>query len=164
MMLVIGYGNPGRCDDGLGPAFAERLAGRGVPGVTVLSAYQLTVEHALKLTEAETVLFADAEMGLAEPFHLRELPPATGGDVTSHALSPAALLALTETLYGKAPRAFVLGLAGAEFGRVHEGLSDVALRNLDLAEVHVLEWLKSVRQPAANAGEARTPQPHSVLQ
>ena len=47
--LLIGYGNPGRGDDGLGPAFARRIAARGLPGVTVEIDYQLTVDHALMI-------------------------------------------------------------------------------------------------------------------
>ena len=34
-MLLIGYGNAGRGDDGLGPAFAERIEAAGLPGVDV---------------------------------------------------------------------------------------------------------------------------------
>ena len=48
--LVIGYGNPGRRDDGLGPSFADILAAEGIPGVDVDSDYQLTVE----VTNVET--------------------------------------------------------------------------------------------------------------
>ena len=33
--LLIGYGNPGRLDDGLGPALAEAVAKLAIPGVTV---------------------------------------------------------------------------------------------------------------------------------
>ena len=32
-MQLIGYGNPGRCDDGLGPAFAARVAAQNLPGI-----------------------------------------------------------------------------------------------------------------------------------
>lgn len=35
-MVVIGVGNEHRCDDGVGPAVAERVAGLGLVGVTVL--------------------------------------------------------------------------------------------------------------------------------
>ena len=36
-VLVIGYGNPGRWDDGLGPALAAELGGLGLPNVTTSS-------------------------------------------------------------------------------------------------------------------------------
>ena len=60
--LLIGYGNPGRGDDGLGPAFARRIAARQLPGITIDIDYQLTVDHALMISEAETVVFADAAL------------------------------------------------------------------------------------------------------
>ena len=42
-ILVIGYGNPGRRDDGLGPALAARLEALALPGVTVESDFQLAI-------------------------------------------------------------------------------------------------------------------------
>jgi DNA-binding response OmpR family regulator len=47
-VLVIGYGNPGRLDDGLGPALAETLQRLDLPGVTVDADYQLTAEDGLR--------------------------------------------------------------------------------------------------------------------
>ena len=43
---VIGYGNPGRQDDGLGPAFVQALRNKGYTFPTS-DPYQLTVEDAL---------------------------------------------------------------------------------------------------------------------
>ena len=45
---------PGRGDDGLGPAFAERIAARGLRGLPVDIDYQLTVEHALQVADVRT--------------------------------------------------------------------------------------------------------------
>jgi len=46
-VLVIGYGNTLRGDDGLGQRAAEALAQRALPdGVEVLSCHQLTIELA----------------------------------------------------------------------------------------------------------------------
>ncbi|VGO14536.1 hypothetical protein PDESU_03099 [Pontiella desulfatans] len=63
--LVIGYGNPGRLDDGLGPAFAERIQGLGLSGVTVESNYQLNIEDAELVSRYDTVVFADASVDAA---------------------------------------------------------------------------------------------------
>ena len=44
-VLLYGYGNPGRLDDGLGPALARELAARHpAEGVTIETGYQLQVE------------------------------------------------------------------------------------------------------------------------
>ena len=61
-VLLIGYGNPGREDDGLGPALAEAVAAMGLEQVTIESCYQLAVEHAEQAARHAVVIFADADM------------------------------------------------------------------------------------------------------
>jgi len=75
--LVIGVGNAGRQDDGLGPALVERLAGVKPPervivqtpdgAVDAFWAYQLNIEDAAAVREYDRVVFVDASEGaLAE--------------------------------------------------------------------------------------------------
>lgn len=142
-MHLIGYGNPGRCDDGLGQAFAARIAARNLPGIEVSTDYQLTVDHALKITEAQQVVFADALIGAATPFRFGAVQPAASHDLSSHSLTPDAVLALAMTLFDARPEAYVLGIAGRDFGEVREGLSPPAEEHLGLAEAFFLEWLRS---------------------
>ena len=47
--LVIGIGNPSRGDDAIGPLAVERLEALALPGVELLTDFQLQVEHALDL-------------------------------------------------------------------------------------------------------------------
>ena len=47
--LVLGFGNPGRLDDGLGPAVVEALRAYELPGVTMDADYQLRVEDAAEI-------------------------------------------------------------------------------------------------------------------
>lgn len=148
-MLVIGYGNPGRMDDGLGPAFAERIAAARLPGVRVLADYQLTVEHAPALAEAGRVVFADAAVGMTGPFRFAPVEPARQGDISSHSLSPETLVALTDAIFGVRPSAHVLAIAGVEFGEVREGLSPGAQRNLDSAVAFFTGWVGSCADKAA---------------
>ncbi|TYC60955.1 Ni/Fe hydrogenase, partial [Marinobacter sp. BW6] len=56
-MFLIGYGNPGRGDDGLGPAFSEGMAARSLPGLEVDTDYQLVAEHALAISGHDVVIF-----------------------------------------------------------------------------------------------------------
>ncbi len=142
MTLLIAYGNPGRGDDGLGPALAERLEADLPNGLRVVVDYQLTVEHALLLTDVSTVVFADADLAAVSPFSLCRETPAIVGDVTSHSLTPRTILTLAGALYDAEPEAFVFGIRGYDFGEVHEGLSVGALGNLDLSEAYFREWLK----------------------
>ena len=142
-MQLIGYGNPGRCDDGLGPAFAARIEARGLPGLDVFTDYQLTVDHALQIASADEVVFVDALMKVDAPFRFGALEPAMSHDLSSHSLSPASVLALAATLFDARPKAFVLGISGVEFGEVREGLSGTAEENLRQAEDFFVEWFES---------------------
>jgi len=92
-VLVLAVGNPSRGDDALGPALAERLEAAALPGVEVITDFQLQVEHALDLVGRELVIFVDAGVGTAAPFEWRPITPAPDFLHTSHALSPEAVLA-----------------------------------------------------------------------
>ena len=65
--LIIGYGNPLRGDDGVGPRAAELLVEEdGVTspllpdGVQVLVCHQLTIELAPQIAEADRLILIDA--------------------------------------------------------------------------------------------------------
>lgn len=146
-MLLIGYGNPGRGDDGLGPAFSERIAARALPDMVVDSDYQLVAEHALAISGHELVVFADAEIGGNQAFSFRKVRPALPETIGSHSFIPETVLALCTTLYGVTPRAYLLGISGCDYGDVKEGLSTEALKNLEQAEAFFLDWLND---PAGN--------------
>lgn len=141
MILVIGYGNPGRGDDGLGPEFARRLGERVTTGVSIVTDFQLKVEHAVRIATATQVVFVDASVGAAEPYEFIRLAPADRGNVSSHDLSPAAVLALAELHFGAQCPAYVLGICGVDFDYFHEGLSAAAESNLRQAEGFFDAWL-----------------------
>jgi hydrogenase maturation protease len=140
-VLLIGYGNPGRGDDGLGPALAETIEALALPGLTVDIDYQLTVDHAARIAAHDLVVFADAMIGLATPFRFSEIARTAPETLGSHQVSPEAALALAEMLFGHAPPGWVLAIAGKAFGEVHEGLSQTAQTNLAQAVEFLTEWL-----------------------
>lgn len=144
-MLLIGYGNPGRGDDGLGPAFSQAMAARAFPGWDVDTDYQLVAEHALAVSEHDLVVFADAEIGGETAYSFRQIRSGAPQLLGSHSLVPETVLALCDTLYGARPRAYVLGITGQHFGDMKEGLSRQAQANLAEAERFFLTWLQEVR-------------------
>ncbi len=150
-LLVIGYGNAGRGDDGLGPAFAERISRARLTGCRIDIDFQLTVEHALQVTEAQSVVFVDAMIANDAPYRFTPVQADRSADLASHSLLPEAVLTLAEMLYDKRPEAFILGIAGESFGEVAEGLSDTARRNLGLAEAFFLGWF-AASQGSGDAG------------
>jgi hydrogenase maturation protease len=140
--LIYGIGNPGRGDDGLGPALVELLES-AAPGLASLDAnYQLNVEDALACSEHDEVVFADASETAEAPFAFESLEPAGGAGFTTHELAPAAVLALSEELYGKRPRAWTLAIRGYAFD-VGEGLSPQAEINLSAALAFMIARLKA---------------------
>ena len=144
--LVLGWGNPGRGDDGLGPALAALLAKSAPGGVAVDSDYQLQVEDAAECAGHERVIFVDADRRGPEPFFCRRLAPATSGlSFSSHSVSPGGLLALTRELFGQEPEAWLVGVRGYEFDSFHEGLSRQAQRNVAAAADYLSSALRAGR-------------------
>jgi hydrogenase maturation protease len=144
--LVLGWGNPGRGDDGLGPALAELLGERAIAGVEVESDYQLQVEDAADCARHERVIFVDADRSGLEPFSCRRLAPTTSAlSFSSHSVSPGGLLALTRELFGREPEAWLVGVRGYEFDSFHEGLSRRARTNLNAAADYLGSALRTGR-------------------
>jgi len=143
-ILVIGYGNPGRLDDGLGPAFAERIQELNIPGVTIDADYQLAVEDAAAIAQHDIVLFADASVDGLEPFDLQPLAPQHSGlGFSSHSLSAAALLGLTQDLFGASPQAYLLAIRGYACHAFGDELSKQARMNMEAAVSHVAPLLRN---------------------
>ena len=133
-VLVIGYGNPGRQDDGLGPAAVAEIAKLDWPNVTTADNYQLVIEDALELAAHDFVWFVDAAREGDAPCAFHRLSPAPDIAFTSHLLRPEALLAIANQHFGKSPIAQLLSIRGYEFDFL-EGLSRQASSNLSLAVV-----------------------------
>jgi len=142
-ILVIGYGNPGRLDDGLGPAFAEEIEALQLPGVTVDSDYQLNIEDSDAIARHETVVFADASVDCAEPFDFQPLEPKhTRISFSSHSITPDALLGLAIELFKCKPKAYMMAIRGYEYNEFGERLSEQAKTNLVAAVDFFVEWVR----------------------
>lgn len=131
--LLIGYGNPGRCDDGLGPALAQRIEALNLPSVTTDEDYQLSVEHAWDIAQYDVVVFADACVDCHGAFYFRPLSAGDPLSFSTHSVSPQALLTLARDLFSSQAKAYVLGIAGYEFEKIDEGLTNNATINLEAA-------------------------------
>jgi hydrogenase maturation protease len=131
-ILIIGIGNPSRGDDALGPLLIERLEAHPLPGVDLLSDFQLQVEYTLDLQGRRQVVFVDASLEAPAPFSFSAAVAAVDASYSSHELSPGALLHAYRKLFGEAPPAFVLALRGQAF-ELGEGLSEAASANLEAA-------------------------------
>ena len=120
-VLVIGYGNALRTDDGVGPAVAERLADDPrLRGVDVRAAHQLTPELAFDASGASLLVLVDAAADLpAGEVTVRRLDAgAVAGEVMTHHLDPAGLVGLARELWGTAPPVVLVsvGVSSLELG------------------------------------------------
>lgn len=114
-VLVIAIGNPLRCDDGLAWHAAEELS-RDEDAPEILRVHQLAPELAEDVSRTSTVIFVDAA-GEGEPGKVtyERVSPTSSAAHFSHHFTPAAVLALAETLYGAHPNAFSVTMAGECF-------------------------------------------------
>jgi len=132
-LLIFGYGNPGRGDDGLGLELIERITSLNCTDVACQIGMQLQVEHVDDLQEHDQVLFIDADMSCNAPFEFSEVFPEKNDSYTSHAMNPAALLHAYRQVYKQdAPPAFLLRIRGYDF-ELGESLSAQASANLEAA-------------------------------
>ncbi len=132
-VLVIGFGNPGRGDDGLGPAFAEAVEKLEIPGVAVEADYQLNVEDAAAAAENHVVLFVDADAVGPEPYSFKEIEPKPAFSFSSHSTEPEAVLALAHELFDSSVKGYLLGIHGYHFDEFSESFTKKAEINLALA-------------------------------
>lgn len=123
-VLIVGYGNPLRGDDGVGWVIAERLRRLLPPEiVTVQTHVQLVPELAVDLSKVDLVVFVDARA--AEPFGAIScecVDPLLPSSAFSHHSTPNTLLAYAQQFFGKVPQAFLVSINGSDFG-YREGLS-----------------------------------------
>ncbi len=119
--LVFGVGNPSRGDDALGPLFVERLeqwsaaAGELPVELSMLTDFQWQIEHALDLIGVDVALFVDASVSAAPPYEIGRLQPNFDATYSTHALSPACVLAVAKKLGQFMPQAWLLAIPGERF-------------------------------------------------
>ncbi len=139
-ILVLGIGNPGRRDDGLGPACVEIIEGLRLSGVDCDANYQLNLEDAQACRAHDVVVFVDAADTLEEAFSITSLRPSPRFTMSTHSLPPEGVLAVCEALYGKSPRAYLLAVRGHRW-ELGEGLSAEAEKDLATAVEGLVEFI-----------------------
>ncbi|HMP83245.1 MAG TPA: hydrogenase maturation protease [Verrucomicrobiota bacterium] len=131
-LLVIGYGNTLRGDDGVGPRVAEAVGNLRLPNVRTLICQQLSPEHAAPISLADTVIFVDAAVDAPREVQLRPLQPNDTSQLMAHAADPRTMLALSRDVFGHVPRAWWLTIP-AEKMEFSETLTATAQHGCDAA-------------------------------
>ena len=161
-ILVFGYGNLSRGDDALGPLLLERIEDQcDLDAVEILTDFQLQVEHALDLENRKLILFVDASVSCKAAFDFFELQALKDKSYSTHAMSPASVLQVYQTIKKQTPPpAFLLSIQGLSF-ELGEELSPQAENNLHLAvqfaeQLMIHSELNFWRQQVKNVRQTKT--------
>ena len=143
-ILVFAYGNPSRGDDALGPAMYELIEQQQqkaglLTDVTLLTDFQLQIEHTSDLQQRERVVFIDASLTASPPYEFHPLVPEQDLSYTTHAMSPAAALSVYQQIHQQPPPStYMLSIRGYAF-RLGEPLSWRARSHLQTAFEFLME-------------------------
>lgn len=131
-ILLIGIGNSGRSDDGIGWAALDRIREQGFTG-TCAYRYQLNIEDAELVSHYQKVLLIDAcQHDLPAGFSIEQVLPDASFSYSTHQISPAAVAYLCSTLFDARPDIFLLQIPGYRW-EIGEGLSGKAQENISRA-------------------------------
>ncbi len=131
-ILIIGIGNSGRKDDGLGWMILDSLKNK-FSNVDLLYRYQLQIEDAEEVSHYPTVIFVDATKEVTNNgFYFEPCIPNEGIGLLSHMLKPETVIWLENSLYKKEPVSYVMGIEGKEWG-LSAKPSEKGLLNLNKA-------------------------------
>jgi hydrogenase maturation protease len=136
-LLVLGVGNDLREDDAVGLELVRRLQAEFGPELEAEEIGELDLALAPRLAACERLLVVDAaaEAGPG-PYRLETIEPAqdvsTPRGFATHLFDWGFLLAVARDVFGRAPHAQVLAIAGERFG-IGQGLSPACARNAEAA-------------------------------
>jgi hydrogenase maturation protease len=129
-LLLLGYGNPDREDDGVAWHILRALTIKlglvppesyedefpETPQIDFAFYLQLTPEMAEDVAAYAYVCFIDAHTGnIPEPVRLIDVESEFQNSPFTHHLTPQSLISMCETIYGKKPDATLLSVLGHRF-------------------------------------------------
>lgn len=142
-ILLIGFGNPAREDDGIGPAVAGEIEKLEIEGLSVDSDYQLTIEDAAFVAEHDSVVFVDASVEGGEPFTFSRLSPKRSDSFSSHSVTPEAVMGLAHDLFNAKTEGYLLGVKGYSFDMFTEKITPRARENKRKAVEFLVSMLRA---------------------
>jgi hydrogenase maturation protease len=155
-ILIIGYGNPDREDDGVAWHILRLIAchyGIQSPqnyldgfypedkSLDLYTALQLTPEMAETIASYDAVCFVDAHTGaVPNDVNVKQLEPGFQQSPFTHHMTPETCLSIAQTLYKKTPVALLVSVRGYSFNFKH-ALSPVTSQLSQLAAAQIEEWV-----------------------
>jgi hydrogenase maturation protease len=145
-ILIYGYGNPGRQDDGLGIYLSEKfekwVKEENLNSIKVECNYQLNIENVAEISDKDLVIFVDASKEEINDFLFTEVKPSNKAEYTSHSVSPSYIKYLCSTLYNNSPDIYLLHVKGYKWDFLEE-MTDKAKNNLSRAYDFLKEFISS---------------------
>jgi hydrogenase maturation protease len=155
-LLLLGYGNPDREDDGVAWHILRALTTR--LGLSAPDSYedefpehaeiefafhrQPTPEMAEDVSAYDQVCFVDAHTGnIPEPVRLIDVQSEFQASPFTHHLTAQSLVSMCETIYGKKPDAALLSVLGHRF-LFSRQLSEETARLVPEAVELIWDWMK----------------------
>ena len=151
-ILVFGYGNPGRQDDGLGVILADKLEkwieSKHLDNVQIDTNYQLNLEDAAGIANYDIVIFADASKEELSHFSLVPLEPSEHSRFSMHSVSAGFVLHLCHQIFNHRPKAYLLHIKGYSWDFMSQPTEE-ASKNLDLALQHMKNFILNNSKPVS---------------
>lgn len=148
VVLVIGFGNTLRSDDGVGPRVAMAVASWRRPGLKAIAVPQLTPELAQPLAAAELAIFVHSRLvGEDTSVRILRLSHSAAIGTLGHASDPGSLLSLGDAIYGRSPISWLITVPAADL-TLGEDLSATAERGA----VEALERIAALIEENLDSG------------
>lgn len=138
-VLLVGFGNEYRRDDGLGIKLLDL-----VDNIEKIKVQELTFDMAEILKNYDIVVFVDASIE-GDEISFRKITEEITFSPLTHHTSCEELLIWTKTLYGKAPEFYLLSIKGYDFD-FGEELSEKAKENLEKAFEFIKGFLEGINE------------------
>lgn len=140
-ILVIGYGNILRSDDGAGYKIAE-LISQKFPHITTIASHDLKPEYAELLAQHQVVFFIDASIE-CEELEIEEIKSISSSEIeNSHHLKPSQLVYLSKKLFNNIPQKILLAKIPAynlEFGNEFSTLTQNSINSF-------IQWFENFQK------------------
>jgi hydrogenase maturation protease len=143
-ILVVGYGNTLRSDDGIGQIISEKIEELQIPNVETLALHQLTPDLAGSFSEYRGIVFIDASEDMSQnEVQVFDLFPSEEPAQIEHAMSPQNLLRLARDLYSVNPSSCCVVIPARNF-EFSEELSPLTKSSIEPAINIITAKIKNI--------------------
>ncbi|MBP7792224.1 MAG: hydrogenase maturation protease [Candidatus Goldbacteria bacterium] len=148
-ILIYGYGNPGRQDDGVGNFFVNELKKwaekKKIKHIFFDSNYQLNIEDSLEITKYDLIIFVDAAKNVKNGYNFNRIYPEKINFYTMHKIMPENILFLSKELYNKEPVCYLLTIKGYKW-EINKTPTKKAIKNVKSSMIYVKKYIKALKK------------------